>query len=77
MVVTWLLSVLQKVMAHQEDQALLKAYIAAWRKFFSQCNYLPMPFGQLEMTLMNKSSNSASKKAGSDESIVRKASLHS
>ena len=35
----------------QEDQALLKAYIAEWRKFFTQCNYLPMPFGQLETAL--------------------------
>jgi cullin-5 len=29
----------------------LKAYIAEWRKFFTQCSYLPMPFGQLETAL--------------------------
>jgi hypothetical protein len=39
------------VLAHQEEQALLKAYIAEWRKFFTQCSYLPMPFGQLEAAL--------------------------
>ena len=41
----------ERVLSHQEDQALLKAYIAEWRKFFSQCSYLPMPFGQLESAM--------------------------
>lgn len=41
----------ERVLAHQEEQALLKAYIAEWRKFFTQCSYLPMPFGQLEAAL--------------------------
>ena len=41
----------ERVLSHQEEQALLKAYIAEWRKFFTQCNYLPMPFGQLETAL--------------------------
>lgn len=60
-------------MAHQEDQALLKAYIAAWRKFFIQCNYLPMPFVQLEVAITSKSSSTGSKKGGpNDESMVRK-----
>ena len=40
-----------RVLSHQEEQALLKAYIAEWRKFFTQCSYLPMPFGQLETAL--------------------------
>ena len=41
----------ERVLQHQEEQALLKAYIAEWRKFFTQCGYLPMPFGQLETAL--------------------------
>ena len=41
----------ERVLSHQEEQALLKAYIAEWRKFFTQCSYLPMPFGQLESAL--------------------------
>ena len=41
----------ERVLSHLEDQALLKAYIAEWRKFFTQCSYLPMPFGQLETSL--------------------------
>lgn len=56
-------------MAHQEDQALLKAYITEWRKFFTQCNYLPTPFRQLENTLAGKSSSS---KRVEKDSVVRK-----
>jgi cullin-5 len=41
----------ERVLSHQEEQALLKAYIGEWRKFFTQCSYLPMPFGQLETAL--------------------------
>lgn len=63
----------QRVLDHQEDSALLKAYIAEWKKFFTQCTYLPLPFGQLESTLINKASpSSQSKKNQNDESIVRK-----
>ena len=59
-------------MAHQEEQALLKAYIAEWRKFFTQCNYLPTPFRQLEASLRGKTTTSMQKKNQADESIVRK-----
>ncbi|XP_039288554.1 cullin-5 [Nilaparvata lugens] len=65
----------QRVLSHQEDQALLKAYIAEWRKFFTQCNYLPTPFRQLENSLAGKTS--AAKKPPNDESIVRKLMLDS
>ncbi|CAG2176240.1 unnamed protein product, partial [Oppiella nova] len=66
------------VMQHQEDQALLKAYISSWKKFFSQCSYLPMPFHQLEQALLNKPpTNSTQKKGNNDESIVRKLMLDS
>lgn len=37
-----------RVLAQREEQALLKAYIIEWRKFFTQSNYLPLPFRQLE-----------------------------
>ncbi|XP_046984367.1 cullin-5 isoform X1 [Schistocerca americana] len=67
----------QRVLAHQEDQALLKAYIAEWRKFFTQCNYLPTPFRQLETALAGKASSSGQKKSTADESIVRKLMLDS
>jgi len=39
------------VLTHEEDQSLLRAYISEWRKFFTQCSYLPMPFFQLETAL--------------------------
>ncbi|XP_058789635.1 cullin-5 [Phymastichus coffea] len=67
----------KRVMAHQEEQALLKAYIAEWRKFFTQCNYLPTPFRQLEASLRGKASSSLQKKNQPDESIVRKLMLDS
>lgn len=67
----------QRVLSHQEDQALLKAYIAEWRKFFTQCNYLPTPFRHLETSLAGKATSSGTKKPVNDESIVRKLMLDS
>lgn len=63
----------QRVLAHQEEQALLKAYITEWRKFFTQCNYLPTPFRQLETALAGKTNTQ--KRNQADESIVRKVRL--
>lgn len=68
---TFFLFLIKRVLSHQEDQALLKAYIAEWRKFFTQCNYLPTPFRQLESSLAGKTTTVA-KKPPNDESIVRK-----
>lgn len=45
-----------RVLAQREEQALLKAYIAEWGKFFTQSSYLPMPFWQLEHALVQVSS---------------------
>ncbi|XP_059614263.1 cullin-5 [Phlebotomus argentipes] len=73
-----------RVLAHREEQALLKAYIVEWRKFFTQSEYLPMPFRTLESVLQGKGSasnhNSGSgsqKKSTIDDSIVRKLMLDS
>lgn len=73
-----------RVLAHRQEEALLKAYIAEWRKFFTQCNYLPTPFRQLESSLQGKTTSGGSnmqsnsgKKGSSDESIVRKLMLDS
>lgn len=59
-------------MAYQEDHALLKAYVAAWSKFFVQCDYLPLPFYPLELS--EKSPNSKKIK---EENCVRKVGLFS
>jgi len=67
----------ERVSSHQEEQAILKAYIAEWRKFFTQCSYLPMPFGQLETALQGKTATAVSKKTQADESVVRKLMLDS
>uniref|UniRef100_A0A1L8DX62 Cullin-5 n=1 Tax=Nyssomyia neivai TaxID=330878 RepID=A0A1L8DX62_9DIPT len=73
-----------RVLAHREEQALLKAYIVEWRKFFTQSEYLPMPFRTLESVLQGKSSSSnhnsgsgSQKKSTIDDSIVRKLMLDS
>lgn len=73
-----------RVLAHRQEEALLKAYIAEWRKFFTQCNYLPTPFRQLESSLQGKPAsnnstvqNNSGKKTPGEESIVRKLMLDS
>ncbi|XP_066251084.1 cullin-5 [Euwallacea similis] len=73
-----------RVLAQRQEEALLKAYIAEWRKFFTQCNYLPTPFRQLECSLQGKTTSSSSsmqcnnnKKGLTDESMVRKLMLDS
>lgn len=69
-----------------EEQALLKGYIAEWGKFFTQCNYLPTPFRQLESSLYNMTKGSSSNSSNSqkknnnnnnEDSLVRKLMLDS
>ncbi|XP_013193169.1 cullin-5 [Amyelois transitella] len=75
-----------RVLAQREDQALLKAYIAEWGKFFTQCNYLPTPFRQLENSINNISKVTSSNTSNSqkknnnnniEDSLVRKLMLDS
>ena len=40
---------LQRVLHHDEESALLKAYIVEWTKYFTQCDYLPKPFQAMEI----------------------------
>ena len=62
------------MLLHEDDSALLNAYIAEWSKFFTQCDYLPKPFGQLETTLAGKCGNTSMQRGKNtpEESIVRK-----
>ncbi|XP_044756885.1 cullin-5 isoform X1 [Coccinella septempunctata] len=70
-----------RVMAQQREETLLKAYIVEWQKFFTQCNYLPTPFRQLESSLQGKTTGSSNvqgtavKKGQNNDSIVRKLML--
>ncbi|CAG2254962.1 cullin-5-like [Mytilus edulis] len=66
-----------RVLKNQEDSALLKAYIAEWGKFFTQCDYLPKPFMQLVTSLSGKPHGSVPKKTPGEESLVRKLMLDS
>lgn len=54
-------------MAHHEDHALLKAYVAAWSKFYVQCDYLPLPFYPLELSEISGNNQKIK-----DENCVRK-----
>lgn len=51
-IVTFIKQAQTRVLAQREEQALLKAYIIEWRKFFTQSSYLPLPFRQLETGLL-------------------------
>lgn len=46
------------IMTQREEQALINAYIVEWRKFFTQSNYLPSPFRQLDLVRPSNSQNS-------------------
>ncbi len=41
----------QRVLAHEEDNSLLREYISESEKFLAQCSYLPLPFEELEKKL--------------------------
>ncbi|KAG4069752.1 hypothetical protein HA402_003193 [Bradysia odoriphaga] len=82
-IVTFIKQAQARVLAQREEQALLKAYISEWRKFFTQSGYLPLPFRQLEAclgqncTLNYNFGSAAQKKTDQDESLVRKLMLES
>ncbi|KAH8311019.1 hypothetical protein KR044_003885 [Drosophila immigrans] len=49
-IVEFIVQAQSKVQAQRGEQALLATYIVEWRKFFTQSNYLPLPFRQLEQS---------------------------
>jgi cullin-5 len=61
----------ERVLSHHDDQALLKAYTAEWRKILTQCGYLERAFIFLESSLPGNTV-SVEKAAQTNESIVRK-----
>lgn len=65
-------SLFQRVLSHEDDQALLKAYILEWRKFFAQCDYLPTPFRQLESSVRQTPSLPGKKMIKENDTTVRK-----
>ncbi|UJR28216.1 hypothetical protein I4U23_009466 [Adineta vaga] len=58
----------ERVLRHDEDSALLKAYIQEWSKFYEQCEYLPKPFVRIET---NPTGNASSNSASSSEKTTR------
>ena len=63
-----------EVMAHQEDQALLRAYIAAWQRFHFQYEYFPLPFRQWEQLHQPEKSSAKIPSKDHENEIVRKVS---
>jgi hypothetical protein len=61
LIVTFIKQAQSRVLVAGEEQALLKAYIIEWRKFFTQSSFLPLPFWQLETSLQVRSANSTQK----------------
>ncbi|XP_031567625.1 cullin-5-like isoform X2 [Actinia tenebrosa] len=64
-----------RVLRHEDDHSLLKAYNAEWKKFFTQCDYLPKPFSTLESNLQGKTGSGGSKRPLSDGVTVQKLML--
>ncbi|KAH8251709.1 hypothetical protein KR038_005131, partial [Drosophila bunnanda] len=59
-IVEFIVQAQSQVQAQRGEQALLATYIVEWRKFFTQSNYLPLPFRQLEQSPQVKPSSSSS-----------------
>lgn len=64
-IVEFIVQAQSQVQAQRGEQALLATYILEWRKFFTQSNYLPLPFRQLEQSPQVKPSSSGSSSSAS------------
>ncbi|KAH8347544.1 hypothetical protein KR059_012480, partial [Drosophila kikkawai] len=75
-IVEFIVQAQSQVQAQRGEQALLATYIVEWRKFFTQSNYLPLPFRQLEQSPQVKpsSSSSAASASGASTSAAAAAS---
>ncbi|KAH8288594.1 hypothetical protein KR054_005836, partial [Drosophila jambulina] len=75
-IVEFIVQAQSQVQAQRGEQALLATYIVEWRKFFTQSNYLPLPFRQLEQSPQVKpsSSSSAASTSGASTSAAAAAS---
>lgn len=49
----------KQILRHEDDEALLRAYINVWTKFLDQSNYLPYPFSSMEQNPSSKSNSTA------------------
>lgn len=76
-VTNFIKQVQERVLEHEDDSTLLRAYISEWSKFFTQCNYLPKPFNTLESNLQGKAGGGASKRPLTDGITVQKLMLKS
>jgi cullin-5 len=61
-------------LSHEDDEALLRAYINVWSKFFDQTIYLPLPFTSMEVNSTTKANSSAQQSQSTSSSSSSAAS---
>lgn len=76
-IVEFIVQAQSKVQAQRGEQALLATYIVEWRKFFTQSNYLPLPFRQLEQSPQVKPQSGSSSASASGASTSSNAAASS
>jgi cullin-5 len=70
-ILAFIRTVQEQILRHEDDEALLRAYINVWTKFLDQSNYLPHPFVSMEVNPIKSNastsigSNSSSNSSGS------------
>lgn len=74
-IVEFIVHAQRKVQSQRGEQALLTTYIVEWRKFFTQSNYLPLPFRQLEQSLQFKVPTSAPTSTSSSSAASTSANI--
>ena len=57
-ILAFIRTVQEQILKHQDDEALLRAYINVWTKFLDQSNYLPHPFVSMEHNPTTKTNTS-------------------
>jgi len=63
-ILTFIRSVQEQILRHEDDEALLRTYINVWSKFLDQSNYLPYPFLSMEPSQTKSNSSSSSTSQG-------------
>ncbi|XP_019847093.1 cullin-5 [Bactrocera dorsalis] len=75
-IVEFIVHAQRKLQSQRGEQALLTTYIVEWRKFFTQSNYLPLPFRQLEQSLQFKVPTSTSTSTSASSSSAASTSAN-
>jgi cullin 5 len=58
-ILAFIRTVQEQILRHEDDEALLRAYIGVWIKFLDQSNYLPHPFSAMEQNTTKSNTTSS------------------